>query len=101
MAGVVMRIRCPECDVEMEIDRRSGRILHHGPALTETESSARFDQVMRHVSKSETEHTSAFDKAAAELQQRSKQLDSVFNDAVQKVHETDDGSKPFNPLDFE
>ncbi|GIW71492.1 MAG: hypothetical protein KatS3mg102_1034 [Planctomycetota bacterium] len=99
--GASFFIRCPGCKTEIEIDRHSGKVIRHGPAAGAPADPSRFEQVLGTVRSREGRGASAFDAAAAELQNRSRKLDDAFRQAVQKVRESDDGSRPFNPLELD
>jgi hypothetical protein len=92
---------CPCCHNELDIDIATAKVIRHGPKLKADEKPdpARFDDALSSIKKREKEVMSAFDRAREGLKDRDRKLDSAFKDAFRRVKETDDGSKPFNPLD--
>jgi hypothetical protein len=94
-------IKCPCCKVEIDIDATTGHIVRTGPKPGEPQGIERFDAALKTIKSKEKQGTSAFDKARADLQNRESKLDDAFKDAFKKVKETDDGSKPFNPLEMD
>jgi hypothetical protein len=94
-------ITCPCCQNELDIDIATGKVIRHGPKLKAGEKAdpKLFDAALDQVKNRKREALSAFDRAREGLKGREQKLDSAFRDAVRRVKETDDGSKPFNPLD--
>ena len=94
---------CPCCNNELDIDIASGKVIRHGPKLKPGQKAqvdpGQFDAALEQVKNRKKEAFSAFDKAREGLKGRDAKLDSAFKDAFKRVKETDDGSKPFNPLD--
>jgi hypothetical protein len=94
-------IKCPCCGVEIDIDTASGKVVRTGPKPGEPQGVERFDAALKSVKSKQKEGTTAFDKAQDALRHRESQLDDAFKNAVKKVKETDDGSKPFNPMEVD
>ena len=94
-----MIIKCPCCGVEIDIDVATGKIVRHGPKLGGAPAPERFDDALKSIRSRDKQIASAFDKAQDNLRGRDRKLDAAFRDAFKKVQETDDGSKPWNPLD--
>jgi hypothetical protein len=92
-------IKCPCCGVEIDIDRESGKIVRTGPKPGEAQGIERFDAALKSVKK--PKDVAAFDRAKDELRKRESKLDDAFKDAFKRVKDTDDGSKPFNPLEMD
>lgn len=92
-------IKCPCCSVEIDIDAATGKIVRTGPKPGEPQGLERFDAALKAVK--QPKDVGAFDKARANLKHRESKLDDAFKDAFKKVKETDDGSKPFNPMDMD
>ena len=93
-------IKCPCCGVEIDIDRATGEIVRTGPKQGEKQGVERFDEITYGVKQKSKKTASAFDEVTAKVKGRERELDDVFKQAVRKVKETDDGSRPENPLDF-
>lgn len=93
-------VHCPCCGVEIDIDRRSGKIVRTGPKPGEEETD-RFAAAFGQVKDLERKTASAFDQVTRAVKGREEELDDVFRSAVKKVKETDDGSRPFHPLDMD
>lgn len=92
-------VKCPCCGVEIDIDALSGKIVRTGPKPGEPQGIERFDAALKAVKR--PKDPGAFDKAKKDLRERESKLDDAFRDAFRKVKETDDGSRPFNPLDMD
>ncbi len=92
---------CPCCQTELDIDIATRKVIRHGPKLRGDvkPDPSRFDEALRNVESRRKEALSEFERARESLKSRDRKLDSAFRDAVKRVKETDDGSKPFNPLD--
>ena len=94
-------VTCPCCGVELDVDRRSGQIVRTGPKLDEEQSVERFDSFVKSVKKRSAKTADAFDQVTEAVRGRERGLDDAFQNAFRRVKETDDGKKPFNPLDFD
>jgi hypothetical protein len=94
---------CPCCQAELDIDIATAKVIRHGPKSKPGEAQKAdpklFDDALKSVQNRKKEAFSAFDRAREGLKGRDQKLDSAFKDAVKRVKETDDGSKPFNPLE--
>ncbi len=94
-------VKCPCCQAKLDIDRRSGEVVtvtRKGDTKSKVE---KFDDVLGSVHKLGSRGSDAFDSVTSKVKGREQQLDQVFKDAFKKVKETDDGAKPFNPLDYD
>jgi hypothetical protein len=94
-------VRCPCCQAELDIDRRSGDVVRANRKGDTRDKSEKFDDVLGTVHRRGGRGADAFDSVTKKVKGREKQLDQVFQDAFKKVKETDDGKKPFNPLDYD
>ena len=94
-------VKCPCCGVEIDVDVATGKIVRSGPKPGDPQGIERFDAALKSVKSKAKEGTSAFDRAKEELKKRESKLDDAFKDAVKKVKETDDGQKPFNPMEMD
>jgi hypothetical protein len=92
---------CPCCQNELDIDVATGKVIRHGPRLKgdAKPDPSRFDDALKQVKNRQKDAFNAFEKAREGLKGREEKLDSAFKDAFRRVKETDDGSKPYNPLD--
>lgn len=94
-------MKCPCCGVEIDVDQTTGQIVRTGPKPGEPQGVERFDAALKTIKSKQKEGTTAFDRAREGLKGRESKLDSAFKDAFKKVKETDDGSRPENPLDLD
>jgi hypothetical protein len=92
-------IKCPCCHVELDIDVATEKVIRTGPKPGEAQGVERFDAALKAVKK--PKDLGAFDKAKQNVRERESKLDDVFKDAFKKVKESDDGSKPFNPMEMD
>jgi hypothetical protein len=94
---------CPCCNAELDIDIATAKVIRHGPRRKPGEDAKAdpkvFDDALKQVKSRQKDAFSAFDRAREGLKGREEKLDSAFKDAFKRVKETDDGSKPFNPLE--
>jgi len=96
-------VTCPCCGEELDIDIASAKVIRHGKraAPDAKPDLGRFDAALSAVKSRPGQALDAFERAKSALQGRESKLDAAFKDAVKKVKETDDGSKPLSPFDLE
>ena len=91
-------VTCPSCDCELEVDRRTGRVLAHRPrAAASTDFDELFEEVER--SKQRAERRVAQEEQA--LADRRRLLDRQFEEAMGRVEEVDDSTPPDSPFDLD
>lgn len=91
-------IQCPCCQVDLEIDAQSGKVLHQGPKPGEPKGVERFDAVLKSVKERPNQAASQWDKARQELKDKTRKLEAAFGEAVKKAKEAPE-EKPPSPFD--
>lgn len=91
-------VSCPGCDCELEVDRRTGKVLAHRPKVSApADFEDLFDEVER--SKQRAERRVAQEEKA--LADRRRLLDRQFEDAMARAEEVDDSTPPESPFDLD
>lgn len=91
-------VTCPDCASELEVDRRTGKVLaHRVQAKAPSDFDDLFDEVAR--SKERAERRVAQEEQA--LADRRRLLDRRFEEAMERVDEVDDSTPPDSPFDLD
>ena len=91
-------VACPSCDCELEVDRRTGKVLaHRAKAKPPADFDDLFDEVER--SRQRAERRVAQEEEA--LADRRRILDRRFEEAMERAEEVDDSTPPESPFDLD
>ena len=98
MARHLFRFRCPCCDKRVELDTRSGKA--RAVKVDESKAARDIDKLVSEQKHEGKRLTSIFDQAAGDQIEQKKQMDQMFNEALEETKEDQD-EKPPNPFDRE
>lgn len=96
MSSHILRLPCPCCGVDLEIDTRARKIRPHDP---KDRKGPGLDDLIEQQKHSSDRLGDLFDEAASDEARREDQLDRLLRDAKEKAK--DDTRKPRNPFDLD
>ena len=91
-------VSCPQCDCELEVDGRTGKVLAHRPKARAT---ADFDDLFEEVERSKQRAERRVAQEEEALADRRRLLDRQFEEAMERVDEVDDTTPPESPFDLD
>jgi hypothetical protein len=96
------KIKCPECDCILIVDRRSGKILEVRKPLVKKTTGDRFEDAVIKMKDDKAASESEFKKAVKGLDDRTEKLDELFKKSLKDVQESDDDeTPPLKPFDLD
>ncbi len=94
-----LAVRCPCCESELELDRRTGAILS---SRRRQAAKKDFDALLRDVENSRERAERRFDQERAAVADRDRLLDERFRKALEAAESDDDAdSRPVRPFDLD
>lgn len=94
-------IQCPCCGEQLEIDRKSGKILRRWAKTDAGESRDVFQARLDSIEQDKARLDAAFAEAGRKMREREEELSSVFDEQKEKVRKSGDFSRPLNPFDLD
>lgn len=89
-------ITCPDCASELEVDRRTGKVLAH---RAKSKPPADFDDLFDEVERSKQRAERRVAQEEQALADRRRLLDRRFEEAMERADEVDDSTPPESPFD--
>lgn len=95
-----LRIRCPDCESELVVDRRTGEIVHHQKAKRSGEGGKSLETLFRDQEKGRSRAEELFEREKASLEDRDRLMEEKFRQALEKVDKSDN-QRPARPFDLD
>ncbi len=86
----VLTLRCPDCHSTLRVDRATGAVLSHQPAVSRKPGS--LEEAARESAKRRTEAEDLFAASFEREQKKSEILEKTFQEALERAKK--DPSKP-------
>ncbi|HAN06000.1 MAG TPA: hypothetical protein DCQ25_12335 [Elusimicrobia bacterium] len=101
MSDGTFLVECPCCQVRIEVDRRTGKVLKHWEKPKVKEGGDLMTEALKKIQDDKSRLDSYFNNAGKSLEDKKKELDEKFAAEKKRIEESGDTSKPINPLDLD
>ncbi len=96
-----LRIRCPDCESELIVDRETGEILHHRPPSAPPKAARSLDDLMRAERDGRSRAEDIFEREKASLEDRDRLMDEKFRKALEEADDGGEVTRPARPFDLD
>lgn len=94
-------IDCPCCKAQLEVDRKSGRVLRHWVKAPVKEGGDPMLEAMKKMKEDKSRLDSYFSNAGKTLEDKKKELEQKFESERKRIKDSGDTSRPINPMDLD
>ena len=95
-----LRVRCPDCESELVVDRATGEVLSHTAAEREPAGGRSFESLLQEQDESRSRAEDIFEREKASLEDRDRLMEEKFRRALEKVDDSDEAPPP-RPFDLD
>jgi flagellar biosynthesis/type III secretory pathway protein FliH len=96
-----LEIRCPECEVILIVDKRSGKVVETKKSIIEDNTGDRFEDAFKKVKRSKTEVEQKIQEARKREQNKFDRLNTIFKAGMEKAEKEGPIEKPDREIDLD
>ncbi|GAB4318035.1 MAG: hypothetical protein Kow0059_11290 [Candidatus Sumerlaeia bacterium] len=95
-----IKVTCPDCGVELVVNKKTGKVLEVRRPLIEDSTGDRFQDAVIKMRRADEEMERKFQEARRREAEKMKKLDQIFKESL-KDAEKEDLEKPLRDIDLE
>ena len=93
----VLVIQCPDCEATLKVDRKTGAVLSHEPAVAKRKLGS-FEEAAAEVARRKERANDLFAATVEREKHKSEILEKTFREALEKAQK-DPTTRPRSPFD--
>ena len=96
-----LTVQCPCCDALLVVDAATAAVISHREAEGEPAGGKTLESLFAHLDEEKDRRESLFEREVASMKDKDRLLEEKFQDAMRRVEEDDDDSRPVRPFDLD
>lgn len=94
-------VDCPCCKAQIEVDRKSGKVLRHWEKPRLKEGADPMQEAFLKMKADKIRLADYFSNAGKSMEEKKKELLEKFEQEKKRIKDSGDTSKPLNPMDLD
>ena len=101
MSDGTFLIDCPCCKAQIEVDRKSGKVLRHWVKTELKEGGDPMQEALKKIKADKSRLDEYFSNAGKSMEDKKKELSDKFEQEKKRIKDSGDTSRPINPMDLD
>ena len=94
-------IDCPCCKAQVEVDRKTGKVLRHWVKAPLKEGGDPMQEALKKIKADKSRLDAYFSNAGKSMEDKKKELMDNFEKEKKRIKDSGDTSRPVNPMDLD
>jgi hypothetical protein len=96
-----LTVQCPCCDALLVVDAATAAVISHREAERQPAGGKTLESLFAHHDEEKDRRESLFEREVASMKDKDRLLEEKFQEAMRRVEEEDDDSRPVRPFDLD
>lgn len=94
-------VDCPCCKAQIEVDRKTGKVLRHWDKSRLKEGGDPMQEALKKIKDDKSRLDDYFTNAGRSMEEKKKELLEKFEKEKKRIKDSGDTSRPLNPMDLD
>lgn len=94
-------VDCPCCKVQIEVDRKTGKVLRHWDKPVAKAGGDPMQEAMKKMKEDKSRLDSYFTNAGRSMEDKKKELEDKFEKEKKRIKDSGETSRPESPWDLD